>query len=404
MSEPRTNKLVGLGAGVAAAGLAAVGAVAVDRLWRDRQHAVALGVDEDFTSTPDETRVVVADDGVPLHVEIDIPQDWEPSGTTVLLSHGFTLDLRCWVFQRRALKEAGHRVITWDLRGHGRSGQGDTESYNIEQLGVDLAHVIDAVAPSGDLVLAGHSMGGMTVMALAEADPALFRERVIGVGLISTSAGGLHRITWGLGSLLGGSVTKFGPRALQYLSPHQGFVDAALRGGRELQEFFVARGSFGSPVSLSVVRLTADMIFGTPLSVMSAFSHTLEDHDKRAALTTMSDQEVLVFNGDKDALTSAIHSTEIVDAIPGAEHVFVKDAGHIIMLEHADLLNRELLDLITRAERSRGHGSDLDTADRSGADRRGAPRAGSRHTVTDLSKRRRDRATRPSRGRSRQQA
>ena len=165
-------------------------------------------------------------------------------------------------------------------------------------------------------------------------------------------------------------------------------MDSALRGGRELQEFLVARGSFGSPVPLSIVRLTADMIFGTPLSVMSAYSHTLEDHDKREALTHMIDQEVLVFNGDKDALTSAVHSTEIVEAIPGAEHVFVKDAGHIIMLEHHELLTQELLALITRAERGRGR----------------PHRPGARHTVTNLGKRRRDQAARPVRGRARQQA
>lgn len=388
MSQTSKNALVGLGAGVAAAGLAAVGAVAVDRLWRDRRHAIALGEDEDFTVVPSETRVVVADDGVPLHVEIDQPEGWDEHGTTVILCHGFTLDLRCWFYQRRALVEAGHRVVTWDLRGHGHSGEGATESYTVGQVGVDLEHVIAEAAPAGDLVLAGHSMGGMAVMALAEADPGLFRERVLGVALISTSAGGLHRITWGLGSLLGGAVTRFGPTVLQGLSPHQDFVDSVLRGGRELQEFFVARGSFGSPVPLSVVRLTADMIFGTPLSVMSAYSHTLEDHDKREALAHMVDQEVLVFNGDKDALTSAVHSTEIVNAIPGAEHVFVKEAGHIIMLEHPELLTQELLALITRAERGRGR----------------QHRPGARHTVTNLSKRRRDAATRPSRVRSRQRA
>lgn len=394
MSSPdRSRSLVGvgvgIGAGVAAAGLAAVGAITVDRLWRDRRHAIALGTEDDFTVVPDEVQVVVADDGVPLHVEIDEPEGWDPSRPTVILLHGFTLDLRCWVFQRRALLEAGHRVVTWDLRGHGSSGEGAEEAYNIEQLGVDLAHVIDKVAPTGDLVLVGHSMGGMAVMALAEANPGLFRDRVLGVALISTSAGGLHRITWGVGSMLGRVVNKYGPPALTQLSPHQDFVDSVLRGGKELQEFFVARGSFGSPVPLSVVRLTADMIFGTPLTVMSAFTHTLEDHDKREALANMAGQEVLVFNGDKDALTSAVHSTEIVDAIPGAEHVFVKDAGHIIMLEHADLLNSELLDLLTRTERARGQ----------------APReAGSRHTVTDLTKRRRDRMARPSRGRSRARA
>ncbi|WP_238146772.1 alpha/beta fold hydrolase [Ornithinimicrobium murale] len=388
MSQARNSTLVGVGAGVAAAGLAAVGAIAVDRLWRDRRHAIALGEDEDFTIVPSETRVVLADDGVPLHVEIDQPEGWDEGGTTVILCHGFTLDLRCWFYQRQALTEAGYRVVTWDLRGHGSSGEGATESYAIEQLGVDLAQVIADVAPTGDLVLAGHSMGGMTVMALAEADPGLFRERVLGVALISTSAGGLHRITWGLGSLLGGVVTRFGPTVLRELSTHQDFVDSALRGGRELQEFFVARGSFGSPVPLSVVRLTADMIFGTPLSVMSAYGHTLEDHDKRTALAHLVDQEVLVFNGEKDALTSAVHSREIVEAVPGAEHVLVRDAGHIIMLEHPDLLSQELLALISRAERGRGR----------------AHRAGARHTVTNLSKRRRERESRPSRSRSRQQA
>lgn len=392
MSQNRRNALVGIGAGFAAAGLAAVGAVTVDKLWRDRKHAIALGVEDDYTVVPDETRVVVADDGVPLHVEIDVPPGWDGSGTTVVLCHGFTLDLRCWVHQRRALVEAGHRVVVWDLRGHGSSGEGPEESYTIEQLGSDLRHLLAEVAPTGDLVLAGHSMGGMTVMALAEADPALFRERVLGVALISTSAGGLHRITWGLGSLLGGAVNRVGPRLLAEISPHQDLVESLLRGGRELQEFFVARGSFGSPVPLSVVRLTADMIFGTPLSVMSAFSHTLDDHDKREALANLADQEVLVFNGDRDALTSAIHSTEIVAAVPGAEHVFVKDAGHIIMLEHPELLNRELLDLITRAERARAAGE------------RVSLRPGTRHTVTDLSKRRRDRQTRPTRGRPRQRA
>lgn len=394
MSPSRSkNALLGVGAGVAAAGLATVGAVAVDRLWRDRQHAVALGTQEDFTIVPTGQRVVVAEDGVPLHVEIDQPKGWTDSGVTVLLCHGFTLDLRCWVFQRRALIEAGYRVVSWDLRGHGSSGQGPSQSYTIEQLGTDLRCVIEEVAPSGDLVLAGHSMGGMTIMALADADPGLVRDRVLGVALISTSAGGLHRITWGLGSLLGGALNRFGPRALRELSPHQDVVDSVLRGGRELQEFLVARGSFGSPVPLSVVRLTADMIFGTPLAVMSAFSHTLDDHDKRAALEHLADREVLVFNGDHDVLTSAVHSTEIVQAIPGAEHVFVQDAGHIIMLEHPDLLNRELLALIRRAERA----GQQRTEER-------AVRPGARSTVTNLSKRRRDQLSRPVRGRYRQRA
>ena len=51
--------------------------------------------------------------------------------------------------------------------------------------------VIDAVAPEGPVVLIGHSMGGMPMIALAEQHPELIGDRVIGVGLISTTAGGL---------------------------------------------------------------------------------------------------------------------------------------------------------------------------------------------------------------------
>ena len=64
----------------------------------------------------------------------------------------------------------------------------DVES---EQLGRDLYGILQEFAPTGPVILIGHSMGGMSIMALAEQHPDLFGDRVIGVGLLSTSAGGL---------------------------------------------------------------------------------------------------------------------------------------------------------------------------------------------------------------------
>ena len=52
--------------------------------------------------------------------------------------------------------------------------------------------MIDRTAPDGPLVLVGHSMGGMTIMAFAELFPELFGDRVVGTVLMATS-GGLHR-------------------------------------------------------------------------------------------------------------------------------------------------------------------------------------------------------------------
>ncbi|CAM5486038.1 Alpha/beta hydrolase OS=Streptomyces alboniger OX=132473 GN=CP975_21200 PE=4 SV=1 [Streptomyces alboniger] len=66
----------------------------------------------------------------------------------------------------------------------------DGEPVSIEQLGADLKTVIDAAVPEGPIVLVGHSMGGMTVMALADEFPDLVRERVVAVALVGTSMPG----------------------------------------------------------------------------------------------------------------------------------------------------------------------------------------------------------------------
>ena len=146
MSSSRRRTLTGLGVGLVAAGATAAAGVATDRLVRARSTAKALGDTDSYDVVPDEELVVIADDGVPLHVEIDMPRGGVPVGDvgpTVVLCHGYTLSLRSWVFQRRALAAAGYRVVVWDQRGHGRSGLGSKESATIDQLGRDLARVLD---------------------------------------------------------------------------------------------------------------------------------------------------------------------------------------------------------------------------------------------------------------------
>ena len=388
------NSLLGLGIGAAAAvGAAAVG-VAADRLRRARGTAVALGTTGEYDVVPDTVRVVTADDGVPLHVEIDEPRAPRARGSdggpvpTVVFSHGWTLSLRSWVFQRRVLRDAGYRVVLWDQRGHGSSGTGDRSSYDVDQLGRDLTRVLAEAAPEGPLVLVGHSMGGMTMMAFAEQHPDAVRDRVVGAAFVATSPGDLRGVSWGLGTLLGQMVHRAGPTALDVLAPRQPLVDAARRAGRPVEEYLVQRYSFASPVPLSVVRFTADMIFDTSMQVMAGFAPTLDAHEKRQALAAYHGTEVLVLSGSDDLLTPTTHSDEIVRHLPGAEQVVVNDAGHLVMLEHPDLVNEQLLALLVRVRRSAE-----------------AP-AGSgppvRHTVTDLAKRRRDReAARRAAGRSR---
>ncbi|HET7305657.1 MAG TPA: alpha/beta hydrolase, partial [Segeticoccus sp.] len=395
------KSVVGLGLGLAGAGAATVLGMTTDRLLRDRRTAINLDAAGDPTRhevEPDETHVVLADDGVPLHVEVDHPHARPPAAPkgaavpTVVLTHGYTLNLRSWVFQRRALTTAGYRVVAWDQRGHGRSGAGPVEHYRVDQLGSDLARVLDEVVPEGPLVLVGHSMGGMTMMALAVERPQVIRERTVGAAFISTSSGGLDTVSWGLGSALGRMVHRLGPPVVSRLAGRQSLVDEARERGQELESFFVDRFSFGSPVPLSVVRLTADMIFGTSMEVVSAFLPTFDQHDKADALKEFSGMETLVLVGDQDLLTPPSHSEEIVRHLPGAEYVVVDDAGHIIMLEHPELVSSQLEEFLTRVLRS---AEPVEGSLESG----GAPAPGVHRRVTDVAKRRRDRSAR-SRGRS----
>ena len=151
----------------------------------------------------------------------------------------------------------------------------------------------------------------------------------------------------------------------------------------DLETLLVRRYSFASEVPPTLVRFSTGMIAATRLEVISDFLPTFAGHDKREALAAMSGAEVLVMVGDGDLLIPAGHSEEIARRLPEAEHVVVRPAGHLLMLEHPDVVDRHLLGL---AERSR------DAAE----GRTGTRRTGwGRRTVTPVRQHRRGR-TRPS--------
>jgi pimeloyl-ACP methyl ester carboxylesterase len=350
------NGLIGLGIGLGVAGAATAAGIVADRMHRRRQEALETGAS--LVEKPTRELDVISTDGVPLHVEVDEPlsgdglvDDGVPR-TTVVMSHGYCLTSECWVFQRRYLRWAGYRVVVWDQRGHGRSGRGTASSYTIAQLGEDLRSVIDAVAPEGPLTLVGHSMGGMTTMALGATHPNLVRERVVAFAAISTSAGGMQLASGGFAASAGRLLLeRLGPGVAGVFEHRPELLKNILSANSELAEFLVERYSFASPVPRSVVKLAAKMLLGTNLTVMSSFTPAFDDYDQTAGLVSYKGCETLVFNGQQDVLTPPDHSAAIVRALPGAQHIIVRDAGHVIMLEHPDLLNQQLDALIERAGR-----------------------------------------------------
>jgi len=384
----RSRTALTFGFGLAATGLGAVIGLAADRAAAARMlRAPALAgpggpadAKGDGRGGPElgslrgDPRVVMSGE-VPLHVEVDEADPAGASGLTVVFSHGYSLTLDSWHYQRLALR-GQHRLVLWDQRGHGRSGTGEPGSSTIEQIGRDLGVVIDEVAPAGPLVLLGHSMGGMTVMALAEQRPELFAERVVGVGLFGTSAGGLGALDLGL-SGLGRAMMTVAPVAARLLSRRPDLVAHGRRLGSELESLLVRRYSFASPVPAELARFSAAMIAQTRMEVISDFLPTLSGHDKRVALATLNGPAVLVMAGEDDLLIPRAHSDEMITALPDAEYVVVRDAGHLLLLEHPEVVNTYLADLLKDA---------AEVARNSSPSRR---RGWGRRTVTPVRERRR---------------
>ena len=357
-SSPKVG-LISLGVGLAAAGVGAALGLAAERaaLGRPVLPRGRRTTDEDDDGPPALGSVrgrvvqVVTDDGLDLYVEVDEPGD-DPDGganLTVVFCHGYALTHDAWHYQRLAMRERGWRAVYWDQRGHGRSATGPEGGATIDQLGHDLAAVLDDVVPTGPVVLIGHSMGGMTIMSLAHERPDFFADRVLGVALIATSAGGLGTVDLGLRGL-GRVVQRVAPSAVQALARSTpGLVEKGRRLGSDLETVIVRRWSFDSKVPDELVQFAATMISSTRLEVISDFLPTFSQHDKREALAAMRDLETLVLVGDGDLLTPTDHSEEIVRLLPGAEHVVVNKAGHLVMLEHPAVVDQHVCDLVLRA-------------------------------------------------------
>jgi pimeloyl-ACP methyl ester carboxylesterase len=342
----RRTGLLGLGAALVAAGAGTAIGLAAER-WTMRR-ATSGETDPDLGSLTGEVRPVTADDGTRLHVEVD---ELDGAPLTVVFSHGYCLSQRAWHFQRQALR-GRYRMVFWDQRGHGLSDAGPPGSCTVDQCGHDLAAVLDAVVPDGPAALVGHSMGGMTIMALAMQEPTLVRRRVAGVALVSTSAGGLADVSWGLRGHLGTVAHKVAPAAVAGLARIPGLVDRSRRIGSDLQQVVVQRYAYASPVPESLVRFTAEMITATPIDVVAEYLPNFDLHDKRDGLAALDGIETLVLSGADDLLTPPEHSEEIVRRLPGAEQVVVPDAGHLVMLEHPDVVTSAIEGLLERAERA----------------------------------------------------
>jgi pimeloyl-ACP methyl ester carboxylesterase len=379
----RRAGIAGAAIGVIAAGAAA--GVAVERLTVGRgmrkRARLALDASGPYGSLRGMPGRAVADDGTELYYEVDETEPdggtspahggvgadtpagsgsrrrrlfgrKDPAPLTVVFSHGYCLGQDSWHFQRAALRGLV-RTVHWDQRSHGRSERGRAQTQGvpvgIDQLGRDLKAVIDAAAPVGPLVLVGHSMGGMTMMALADRYPELIRDRVVAVAFVGTSSGKLGEVNFGLPVAGVNAVRRVLPGVLKALGSQAELVERGRRATADLFAGLIKRYSFGSrDVDPAIARFAERLIESTPIDVVAEFYPAFTEHDKSGALPAFRGLPVLILAGDKDLVTPSSHSEAIADDLPDAELVIVPDGGHLVMLEHPETVTDRLADLLVR--------------------------------------------------------
>lgn len=284
---------------------------------------------------------VVAADGTGLHVEVLGPDD----APTIVLVHGYTNDQRTWHYQRRDL--AGEfRVVSYDQRGHGASDEAVGGDYTMAALVGDLAAVLEVCVPAGErVVVAGHSLGGMSALALADNHSELLGTRIAGLVLVSTSGSDI------VAGILGAGMT-----GLQSLATAVAPLVVGLRGRlgatpTDLTYLGIRALSLCPQAAPAHVAFAEAMSLACPAPVRAALLPTFTSLDLTAAARQIA-VPALVIAGDRDRLTPLSSTRALADLLPDARLVELPGVGHMAPLEAHEAVT---VHLRTFARRLLGH-------------------------------------------------
>jgi pimeloyl-ACP methyl ester carboxylesterase len=321
-------------AGLSAAGLAAweiqrrrdLRAIQNDPEWQELHRPL-----------PSRARDVRSADGTRLHVEI-FGRDDAP---TIVLIHGWVEAIRLWHYQIRDLM-ASYRVVAYDQRGHGLSDLPKRGGYTEAALADDLQAVLEACLRPGErCIAAGHSMGGMTMVAWAGRFPSLVADRLAGAALVNT----------GVSEMLGRSEifkAPVGHRIRALLTP--AVLASPLRAPTIIEPVSlraIKRVAFAPDASLARVAFCHQMFLTAPAPVRSGFGRMFIPLDLTPAVACLTPPAVVIA-GEHDRLLPAWHSEQLAGLLPNAvEHVVLPGTGHMAPIEAPNEVTGRLLRLAT---------------------------------------------------------
>ncbi|MFJ3586330.1 alpha/beta fold hydrolase [Streptomyces sp. NPDC090127] len=277
--------------------------------------------------------IALSADGARVHVEVYGPED----APAVVLAHGWTCSIAFWAEQIRDLAR-DHKVIAYDQRGHGRTpAPVDVAGYSTRALADDLEAVLGAtLAPGERAVLAGHSMGGMTVMAAATR-PA-FREHAAAVLLCSTGPSRLVAESLVLPLPAGGARTRLTRAVLGARAP--------LGPVTPLSRRILKYATMGPASAPERVDACARIVHACPRRARVGWSRVLAGLDLGTGVRDLT-LPVAVLAGTADRLTPPVHSRGLAAALPqcvGLEEL--AGMGHMTPVEAPEAVTARIRDLV----------------------------------------------------------
>ncbi|MFJ6797782.1 alpha/beta fold hydrolase [Streptomyces sp. NPDC091268] len=280
--------------------------------------------------------VATSADGSRLHVEVHGPED----APAVVLAHGWTCSTAFWAAQVRALAGT-HRVVVYDQRGHGRSPA--ATAYSTAALADDLVAVLRAaLAPGERAVVAGHSMGGMTIMAAAGRPE--FAEHVAAALLCSTGSSALVAQSLVLPVRAGRVRTRITGAVLGSRAPLGPVTPVARR--------VLKYATMGPGSAPDKVEACARIVHACPTGVRHAWSRVLAGLDLDANLAALT-APTAVIGGTNDRLTPIVHARSLAAALPNCVGLTeLTGMGHMTPIEAPEAVTnavRELVDAYLRA-------------------------------------------------------
>jgi pimeloyl-ACP methyl ester carboxylesterase len=319
----------------AALGTATLGFAAAEHLLLARRRRRDAEGGEDLGARACETvRLLQTPDGACLHVE----ETGRPSSRRgAIFVHGSAMRNDVWHYQKGGID--GHRLLFYDQRGHGRSKPKGGADYLVETLAGDV-ELVREDAGLDQVVLVGHSLGGMVVLALCAQRRAELGERIKGIVLVNTT----HKPP--IETMAGGAAVAHLERVLRrpfdFVGSHSHRIDVLRRVIRPSDALFwaVSLSAFGPDASPKQVDFAYDMLAETSSDVIFDLLRAYRHFRVTDELLDLA-VPALVIAGSHDRLTVPRASEDIAAHLPKAE-LAVLEGGHLLMLEKHGEVNTML--------------------------------------------------------------